>query len=44
VPCIVTGGAGAKLVEPHKGIISKFNYVLVNVKGEAVKHKVYFLE
>jgi predicted phosphodiesterase len=44
VPCIVTGGAGAELTEPHKGIISKFNYVLVNVKGEAVKHKVYFLE
>ena len=44
VPCIVTGGAGAELSGSHKGIISKFNYILVNVEGEDVRHRVFFLD
>lgn len=44
VDYIVTGGAGGELFPGKAGIIDKHNYVLVNVRGQSVTHKVFFVE
>ena len=44
VKYIATGGAGAYLVSPKKGIMSKYNYVLVTVDKDKVTHQVNFID
>jgi predicted phosphodiesterase len=41
---IATGGAGALLVKSRKGIVGKFNYVLVSVAGNTVTHTVQYID
>ena len=41
---VVSGGAGASLHWGGKGIVSKFNYVLVNVAKNTVTYQVKFLD
>ena len=44
VPYTVSGGAGNRLHEAHKGITSKLNYILVNVSGTTVTRQVKFID
>jgi len=44
VTYIVTAGAGARLFEPSKGIINKYNYVLIDVTGAKISHRVQFVD
>jgi 3',5'-cyclic AMP phosphodiesterase CpdA len=39
---VVTGGAGADLIDNRKNVTGKYNYILVNVDGGNIEHKVYF--
>jgi predicted phosphodiesterase len=44
VTYVVTAGAGAKLFKSGKGIINKYNYVLVSVAGNTVTHTVQYID
>jgi 3',5'-cyclic AMP phosphodiesterase CpdA len=45
VPVIISGGAGAPLQDNKgTGFVSRFNFVLVNVRGRSVSHTVHFVD
>jgi predicted phosphodiesterase len=44
VTYIVTAGAGARLFEPSRGVINKYNYVLVDVTDSNISHSVRFVD
>jgi 3',5'-cyclic AMP phosphodiesterase CpdA len=45
VPVIISGGAGAPLqANKGTGFVSRFNFVLVNVRGRSVSHTVHFVD
>jgi predicted phosphodiesterase len=44
VTYIVTAGAGARLFGPSRGVINKYNYVLVDVTAANISHKVQFVD
>jgi 3',5'-cyclic AMP phosphodiesterase CpdA len=41
---IVSGGAGNRLHDAQNGMTSRFNYILVTVKGKNVTHRVEFID
>jgi 3',5'-cyclic-AMP phosphodiesterase len=45
VPVIISGGAGAPLQDNKgTGFVSRFNFVLVSVRGRSLSHTVYFVD
>jgi 3',5'-cyclic AMP phosphodiesterase CpdA len=45
VPVIISGGAGAPLQDNKgTGFVSRFNFVLVSVRGRSISHTVHFVD
>lgn len=44
VPCVATGGGGARLVQGREGIIGRHHFLLVTIKGHTVQYQPFFVE